>query len=210
MTRAIRLLQRRSTDRDDSGFTLAELIVYSILMIVVLGLAAMAFIRLVYAQRDIKAMNDANNDAQLLFEKLEWDVRNADWAIVEEDGNLLVMRTRVATSPTVSQVYCVGYYYDATSDAVHRVQTTTSATTADALASTGAALRSKGLAWPLALSDVDYLNGSRMFGPRDQVFDDPEAIDFAVKANTINHRKPIEFTKSISLRPQSNLGLGCK
>lgn len=210
MTRTIRRLQRRAQENREDGFTLAELIVYSILMIVVLGLAAMAFIRLVYAQRDIKAMNDANNDAQLLFEKLEWDVRNADWAIIKENGNLLVMRTRVATSPTASQVYCVGYYYDSTADAVHRVQTTTSSTTANALAATGAPLKAIGSAWPLALADADYVSGSRMFGPRDQAYDDPEAIDFSVRANTINDRKPIEFTKSISLRPQSNLGLGCK
>lgn len=196
---------------DEAGFSLVELIVYSLLMIVVLGLAGAAFIQMLISQRDITAMADASNEQQLAFQQLELDLRNADWVEVRHGGTLLVMRTRVATtgSPDVSR--CVGYFYSAADEELRRVSTTVSATTADAVAAGNAgAVESLSGSWQVVVHGAEPFGGAPVFGPFDSSFDDPEIVSLSLAANTIDGRKPIEFVKSISLRPQGNLGAGCR
>ncbi|MCB2411668.1 hypothetical protein LGT39_02250 [Demequina sp. TTPB684] len=203
-------LRRRRTGPDE-GFTLAELVVYSVLLIVVLGLAGSMFIRLIYAQRDIKALSETNNETQLVFEQLELDLRNADWAEVHEDGTLLVVRTREATSTTSSTAICVGYYYNPADNSLHRKRTADSAPTASALAASDAgSLETAASAWNVSMTDVGQIGSTPVFGPRDELFETPEVIEISLRAETSGDRKPIEFVKSISMRPQSGMGSGCR
>ena len=206
----MRSLRPRSAG-DESGFTLAELIVYSILMIVVLGLAGVLFIRIMTEQRDIKAMADANNEVQGVFERLELDLRNADWAEVDASGTLLVVKTRVATSPTVSSTYCVGYYYNTTDSSLHRIRTTNTTNTKTALDATTTSGRDSATStWGVLIADVSPIGSTRIFGPNDALYSSPDTVTISLSANTIDSRKPIEFVKSVSLRPQSGLGNGCR
>jgi type II secretory pathway pseudopilin PulG len=202
---------RRRTPPDEQGFTLAELIVYSVLLIVVLGMAGSMFVRLIYAQRDIKALSEANNEAQLVFEQVELDLRNADWAEVSQNGTLLVVRTRQATAVTSTTAVCVGYYYDSSDGTLHRKQTSDSAPTTDALAAgSDGALKTAAGPWNTSMTNVATIGGTRVFGPADDLFEAPKTIEISLRANTSGNRKPIEFVKSVSLRPQSGLGSGCR
>jgi type II secretory pathway pseudopilin PulG len=197
--------------RDDSGFTLVELLVYSVLMIIVLGIAASLFIRLLVEQRDIKAMADANNEAQLAFKQLEMDVRNADWAQVDGNGALLVVRTRIATSASDFAPVCVGYYFDDEDQTLYRVQTVDSAPTANALAAPDAsALKAIGEKWTPVVHSADSLGGNVVFGPLDGLFSTPDTIWVSMAANANDVHKPIELEKSIGLRKQTGLGSGCQ
>lgn len=195
----------------EGGFTLTELLMYSILMIVVLGLAGSLFIRLITEQRDIKAYADANNNQQLLFEQLEVDLRNADWAEIDSGGDLLVVKTRVATSTSSSVGYCVGYYFNDADGTMHRTQTTTSSVTKSALdATTASALRSIANAWGTSTRKLGQIGTAPIFGPIDGSYDDPDAVQIAIRATVGTNHKPVDFKKSVSMRPQSGLGTGCR
>lgn len=205
----VRVAKRRL--RDDEGFTLVELLVYSILMIVVLGIAGALFIQMLVAQRDTIAMANATNESQVAFKRLEYDVRNADWVQVKDGGNLLIASTRVATTGNTTAQFCVGYYYDSTTLTLHRIQTALSAPTANALAAVGtSALPGLGRAWPVAVTDAGKVGTTPMFGPFDGLFNDPAHVDVSIRSNTIDNRKPIEFTTSITIRPQAGLGAACQ
>ena len=201
----------RSRRRDEGGFTLTELLMYSILMIVVLGLAGTLFVRLLTEQRDIKAMADASNEAQLAFKQLEMDVRNADWAQVDANGTLLVVRTRVATSASSSTPICVGYYYEAGTGTLRRVQTADSGPTVSALSAADASsLEAVAGLWNPVVNSAGTVGAAVVFGPIDGLFDDPDAVRVSMSANANDVHKPIEFVKSISMRKQSGLGSGCR
>jgi type II secretory pathway pseudopilin PulG len=201
----------RVPKRDEAGFTLVELLVYSVLMILVLGIAGSLFIRLITEQRDIKAMADANNEAQLAFKQFEMDVRNADWAQVDAGGTLLVARTRIATSVTNFAPTCVGYYFDATDETLYRIQTTDSAPTTTALAAaTPAALKAIGETWTPVVNSAGPIGSAAIFGPLDGTFQDPDAVSVSMAANANDVHKPVEFVKSIGMRKQSGLGSGCR
>lgn len=202
---------RRRTQPDEQGFTLAELIVYSVLLIVVLGMAGSMFVRLIYAQRDIKALSEANNEAQLVFEQVELDLRNADWAEVSQNGTLLVVRTRLATAVNSTTAVCVGYYYDSSDSTLHRKQTSDSVPTTNALGAGSAGdLKTIASPWNISMTNVATIGSTRVFGPADDIFETPMTIEISLRANTSGNRKPIEFVKSVSLRPQSGLGSGCR
>ena len=72
----------------DEGFTLVELIVYSVILLIVMGIAATLFIRTLTAQRDTIAIAEANNLAQVTFKEIEADLRNAITAEIAADGDL--------------------------------------------------------------------------------------------------------------------------
>ncbi|NTV38338.1 MAG: hypothetical protein HGA51_00035 [Demequinaceae bacterium] len=210
MIAAIRRLRLRGED-SESGFTLAELVVYCVLLIVVLGMAGSMFIKLIYAQRDIRALSETNNETQLVFKQLELDLRNADWAEVRQGGTLLVVRTRVATSVTATAPYCVGYYFNSADGSLHRKLTASNAPTTSALATTTASgLRTVANPWNTSMKDVGAIGSAPVFGPRDELFEAPEVIQVSLRAETSGNRKPIEFVKSISIRPQSGMGSGCR
>ncbi len=202
---------RDRSQRDEQGFTLPELLVYSVLLIVVLGLAGSMFIRLIYAQRDIKSLSEANNESQLVFKQVELDLRNADWAEVGENGTLLVLRTRLASAVDSSTAVCVGYYYNNLDGTLHRKQTSDSAPTTDALAAGGGGgLRSVAGSWNTSITDVSPIGSVPVFGPVDDLFEAPKTIEISLRADTGGGHKPIEFVKSVSLRPQSGMGSGCR
>jgi type II secretory pathway pseudopilin PulG len=207
MMTAMKDIRRRVSE----GFTLVELLVYSVLMILVIGLAATLFIRLITEQKDITAMAEAENSMQLLYKQLETDIRNADWAEIDGSGDLLVLRTGISTSVTSTSVMCVGYYYDDVDSTMRRLQTTQSAPTKSALdAATKSSRRTIASTWILNMNDVDRIGSTAVFGPRDAPFGEFETIEISLRANTSSNRKPIEFVKSVSLRPQSGMGTGCR
>lgn len=204
-------MSRLSKRGDESGFTLVELIVYSVLMIVVIGFAGALFIRMLHEQRQTIAMADANNEAQMVFKQIEFDLRNADFAEVRGNGDLLVVRTRIAGASGASSPYCVGYYFDEAKKELRRVQTTANAPTSDALAATSDSGRdAKTSTWRVLATDVGSIGGARVFGGADGAYDTNQTVSIDARFNSIDNRKPIDFSKSVSLRPQSGLGAGCR
>src|SRR6187551_2409033 len=100
------LRERRAND--DEGFTLVELVIYSILLLVVMAIAGSIFIGLLRGQREVTQYAHANNTAQVVFRQLESDLRNAAIVSIKDNGHLMVLDTRVATDANENVWMCVG------------------------------------------------------------------------------------------------------
>lgn len=195
----------------EMGFTLVELMIYSILMIVVLTIAGVLFIRMLNTQRDTIAMANANNEAQVTFKQMEFDIRNADFVQVAAGGDLMVMKTRSASATDTMKSYCVGYYFDSAGKTLYRTQTTSSTPTVNALAAgSAAALKAIGTTWTVRSTDVAKVGTTRVFGSIDGLFESPDGIALSLRSNTSDKRKPVDFAKTVSIRPQSGIGGGCR
>lgn len=193
----------------DEGFTLVELLAYMMILIIVLGIGASIFIQIIQSQQAIKANAEANNTAQLVFRELERDLRNAAWVTVGDGGDLAVMRTRSATPGDEDNFVCVGYFLDTDSGELRRTVSAASTPTASALSASPTTLATVTAAWPVARVGMDRVGGTRVFGVVDQTYESPDAVAISLRAETTEGRRPVELSKSVSLRPQSSAGIGC-
>ncbi|QIK83581.1 hypothetical protein [Sanguibacter sp. HDW7] len=102
--------------RSDRGASLAELLVYIIIMVILTALIAATFISGRGVQRDQKALADASNNAQLAAATIEGSVRNAAKIQVETtvfNGDLLVVKTRVGEDNKAAASWrCKAWFYD--------------------------------------------------------------------------------------------------
>ena len=127
--RARRSLAQRVTElrarRDDSGVSLVELIIYSLLLSFVVFIAGGLLIQTLETQRDTTSLNEASNSAQVAVREMERGLRNA----VEvrfpsaHGGNLLIIKTRVGDDPALASSWeCRAWYYDAASDEIRYIE----------------------------------------------------------------------------------------
>jgi type II secretory pathway component PulJ len=203
---------QRRTQTDDSGFTLVELMIYSLLMIVVMTIAAALFIRILETQQEVRSIADQNNDIQLTFSELERDVRNAWWASVDYTGDLLIIESRSTSAAGDGQLACVAYYFDEPSGELRRTSLIgNSAETAAAWAAPNrAALQAISSNWKIVRDDMARVDGNVVFGPIDKEFRSPESVTMQLAGLTDNDHKPVELSKTISLRPQGGESIGCR
>lgn len=201
------------SDGRDAGFTLVELMVYSILLIVVMGIAAVVFVRVINAQTEIKGMAEANNEAQVLFTELELDLRNAAWVEAYWGGDLLVMQTRSATPGDDASYICAGYYYDEVDQTMHRTRLRQTAAEADGsvgdirAAASQAEARTIAQAWP-SRDDVGPIGSDPVFAIRYES-GVVQGVAASMQANISDVQKPIEFAKLVGVRPQLGISGGC-
>lgn len=203
--------RRRPTDlRDDSGVTLAELIVYSLLLAIVVAIVGTVLIRTLMTERDTAAVSQANNASQVAFSQLQHDLRNAASAKVSGSGHLLVVTTRVATKTSDNEWKCVGYYLDdATGDLRRVADAGGTRTAAAAAATTASALKTAAGSWPSILTKTKGLTAGRPFGPSDAVVPGGQTVSVGLSTTTIKNRKPIEFSTLVNMRKQNGAPNGC-
>ncbi|MDN4482052.1 PilW family protein [Demequina lignilytica] len=194
----------------DSGFTLVELIVYMVVLVIVTLMAGTIFINIVFHERYARATAEANNEAQTVFKELEYDLRSADWADVSSNGDLVVILTRKASISGGNEARCVGYYYDEPSGELRRTTRTDNLDTSPAIsATTEAALVAATDTWPLVRTDMQTIDGAPVFGLDDK-YGAGMAVTIQLRAEAFEDRAPIDFVKSIALRKQADLTLSCK
>lgn len=216
--------ERRSRRLSDAGVSLAELIVYSLLLSIVSLIAITIIVQVLKVNNDVQAVTSANNKVQVSFTQLETDLRSASQAVVSDGGNLLVIRTRVATTTTVDNWRCVGYYYAASTGDLHRVAAAGDAATTAALnAGGGSATAGIAAGWPVVLTDVERLSDPAggggllpLFGPAQEAdptirttIDKHSTVQMNVGAATAPGRKPVELRKNVTIRPQGGSAAGC-
>jgi len=196
--------------RGDEGFTLVELIVYMVVLVVALLIAGSLFINIITHEKYARATAEANNEIQTVFRELEYDLRSADWADVSGDGDLVVILTRKADSTGTNVARCVGYFYDETTGELRRTSRTDSADTAPAINATSAAeIRTATDTWPLVRTDMASIDGVPVFGLEDK-YGAGKAVTIQLRADAFEGRSPIDFVKSVALRKQADLVLSCK
>lgn len=188
----------------DDGFTLVELIVYSIILLIVMGIAATLFIRTLTAQRDTIAIAEANNLAQLTFNELEADLRNAIVAEIAADGDLLVLKTRNATAADTDAWRCIGYYLSGDTGELRRNVSTSGAETIAALdaVATGS-VGSVTSDWTVAREGFSTGGAARAFGTTDGIVQVSRLVRMTLSVDTQNEHKPVTFTQNVALRPQT-------
>lgn len=195
----------RRTEPRDQGFTLVELIVYSAILIIVMGIAASVLIRITTAQRDAIAIAEANNLAQLTFKELEADLRNASVAEIADGGQLLVMQTRVATDADTYNWRCVGFYLsDTTGELRKNVSSTGTATLAALDAAESGSAETSTRNWSVVRDGFTVGNSSRAFGTVDGIVLVSRLVRMNLSVDTENGHQPVTFSKNVALRPQGN------
>lgn len=106
-------------DVNEAGFTLIELIIYVSLSVLILSLVGGFLLNGVRAERDVTSAAQAANTAQLIAESIKRDVRNATEIRVNDDHNLLVVRT--AGMDETFALSCRSWYFDSATHAIYSV-----------------------------------------------------------------------------------------
>ena len=118
--------------RDDSGFTLVELLVYVALLALVMFILGGMLISGLTAERTVTRASDETRLGQLISRSIEKGIRNATAFKVESVGSDQILRTRSAdvnisgTTTTVTW-RCMAWYYRA-SDGAFFSKTSTAGT----------------------------------------------------------------------------------
>jgi type II secretory pathway pseudopilin PulG len=146
------------TEHDsERGFTLVELLIYSLLLLVVLGIVGAMLASTVSTSKTVDSVTSASTAAQIVSESVVRGVRNAsDFQLTTPTGTdqLLVARTALG-SATISWV-CTAWYYSAAGGGTIRYTTSPTAIPA---APTAAQLAS----WQLLDTGVVPATGTGVF-----------------------------------------------
>lgn len=204
------MMRLRVQTDDDAGLTLVELIMYMVILVIVMLMAGAIFINIIQNERYARGTADAGNEAQLVFKQVEYDLRSAKWARVAHGGQALVLATREASSASDATAKCVTYFYDDVDRELRRDSSTSATTAQGALAAANtSAMRTLSGDWNVVGTDVEPVGAAPVFGPTDATISSPETVTVDLRLDTFTDRKPIEFSKAISLRPQSDLTIIC-
>jgi type II secretory pathway pseudopilin PulG len=127
-SRMVRELRSLPSGRNETGFTLVELIVYAVLMVVVLAVVGAILINSSRAERSVRSASEAAAVGQVIAQSVERGVRNASALTLVNDasggGQLLLARTAGTDSALTWR--CQAWYFSPTDDGA--VYTTTAAT----------------------------------------------------------------------------------
>ncbi len=111
-------MMRRRLD-DESGITLIELLVYSILGVGVLLIVGSILINGLRGQASVTAITGATNSGQLAASSIQGDIRNSSRLKVHEIGDDQFVQARVARGTSSTVAYrCVAWYYSASTQEI--------------------------------------------------------------------------------------------
>ena len=108
--------------RRETGFTLVELVIYISLSVLVVSLVGGFLLNAVRAQRDVVSSSEGANTAQLIAESIKRDVRNATEVRVNDDHNLLIVKT-TGMGNTFDSSCRAWYFKGGTADAIYTIDT---------------------------------------------------------------------------------------
>jgi len=118
-------------EKEDSGFTLAELLITSALSLVVLVIAGSILLAGLRAQESTRSVTDAANTAQQIVRSIEAGIKNASAISVTSNattGTQLLMTRTISTDPNSTASSCQDWYYSpASGGTVYTTRTTPAA-----------------------------------------------------------------------------------
>jgi hypothetical protein len=102
-------------DTVDSGVTLVELLVYSALLLVVLVALSSLFIATATAQKNVEAVTESSNAAQVASRSIAAGIRSSsNYLLTTPTPGTQLLTARVAVGTGASIVWmCQGWYYSA-------------------------------------------------------------------------------------------------
>lgn len=108
--RSFRLRIQRMRDNED-GLTLPELIIYSLLAVVVLGIVGNILIQSLKIERSVRAVTETTTQAQLGAYAVQTGIRNASDFQLTDNGDDQLLVARTAGSGATLTWSCVAWYY---------------------------------------------------------------------------------------------------
>lgn len=106
----------------EGGFTLVELLVASMLLLVVIGITGTLLIRTLTTQNEVRELAAASNEAQVTVSLMERSLRNAASVSIPGafSGDLLVVKTRLAEDGADPDSWvCRAWYYDEPAERIY-------------------------------------------------------------------------------------------
>ncbi len=156
------VMKTKQDNKDESGMSLIELLVYIMLVAVIGALITGLLINVFRVNAEVNNTSEASNDAQLLMERVEIAVRNAAALHIEDSGDstLLITQTRSTEQggDNAAEYRCIGIYFDAGTSKIHYVTDDTNAPRSKAAAGNPSAAA----AWPVFLEDVTNVNNQKV------------------------------------------------
>lgn len=116
----------RRAAKDDAGFTLVELMVYGILLVIVVGVAGGIIINTLGVSKDVRTSNEATSTGQLVATSISTAIRQASWVKVVALTNAQFVTARTTTGTATIAWQCEAWYFDSTNGGA--IYTTSSST----------------------------------------------------------------------------------
>ncbi|MCU1585290.1 MAG: Prepilin-type N-terminal cleavage/methylation protein [Microbacteriaceae bacterium] len=145
-------LRERDSER---GFTLVELLIYSMLLILVLAIVGAMIASTTSTSKIVTSMSKASAAGQLTAESIERGIRNSsDFLLTSPSGTDQMLVARTVQGAATATWVCAAWYYSATKGTIRY---TTSPTAIAAPTASGLA------AWTLLDPAVSPVSGSAVF-----------------------------------------------
>jgi type II secretory pathway pseudopilin PulG len=112
--------------KDDTGFTLVELAVYSLMVGVVIAIIAGLIISVTMTQRTISSVSAASSEAQAASDSIATGIRNSSSFKLTSTSTAQALQARIAQgSGTALTWVCAAWYYSVADGTVRYHQSTT-------------------------------------------------------------------------------------
>jgi hypothetical protein len=139
----------------EQGFTLVELLLYSMLLILVLGIAGSMIASTTSTSRTVDSITKASTAGQLTVESIERGIRNSsDFLLTNPSGTDQMLVARTVQGGAIANWVCAAWYYSA---ATRSIRYTTSPIAIPAPTASGLA------AWTLLDKAVSPASGTGVF-----------------------------------------------
>jgi prepilin-type N-terminal cleavage/methylation domain-containing protein len=143
-----------TSPRDESGFTLIELMVVCVLLGIVMTVLGGIFISTLRTQQTVSSVSTSSNNAQLAARTLDTRIRNSsEFQLTTPSGSDQLLVARSASTGATLSWNCYGWYYSATNKTL-RMTSTADGTKITAPSATALA------SWTLVASGVTPASGS--------------------------------------------------
>lgn len=141
--------------RGDEGFTLIELIIASMILVLVLGLVGAMLGSMASTSKTVNTLSASTTSAQLAAESIEHGVRNSsDFLLTNPTGTDQLLVARIAQGGSTLVWQCIAWYYSASNGSI---RTTTSSGAIAAPTSTALSH------WTLLTTGVSPSSGTGIF-----------------------------------------------
>ena len=182
--------------KNERGFTLVELLIYSMLAILVLAIVGSILINSLRAERTVRDANEATSVGQLLAQSVTTGVRNASAITLSApEPNTQLLMVRTVTAGEVAEWSCQAWYFGA-----GEVRTTRSSTAIPAPTAASAA------DWTLLVEGIEpgpifaYVND-----PADP--QDGRRVDLDVQVSVGDGVPVLITTSALSRQPVPSTGV---
>lgn len=117
-------MTREQGSASDDGFTLVELIVYGLLLVVVLGIVGSIMISSLNIEQEVRASTESTTTAQLAAESIVAGVRNGTARELTSVGDDQLLRIRTAGgNPGTVTWHCAAWYYSPSTGTIRTTRT---------------------------------------------------------------------------------------